>query len=217
MLRLHNLFFFAILLLFSMNNTKTIHFLRHTFLLDPILSQLQLSTQAVITTQTLGAYCFLNSNGTVYDLNPIRRGDSDFNRTFSNNDRLTVNMCSKANYNCVNRTALATYRTFTNQCIALSGDEKAFTNYTISCKNYINQLVDNITNQTSLKAYLPSGDACKSNISQSYQINFNLICNANQTTPFFDASSFDINKCSNEVTITSKDGKINSNDSMPSV
>jgi hypothetical protein len=34
---------------------------------------------------------------------------------------------------------------------------------------------------------------------------YNLICSVNQTIPIFDASKFDINSCSNELTITTKE------------
>jgi hypothetical protein len=175
-----------------------VNYLKSRVVFDPVLLQLQLQTHAVETTQTMGAYCFLNSNGTVYDLNPLYRKNDDYNKTFPNADILAVNMCSKANKNCLNRTSLSTYTTKAlNQCIALSGDEKAFTNYTID--------FDNVTNITSLKAILPPGDACKKNTSTTYQMVYNLVCNVNQSVPLFDASSFDINKCTNEVTITTKE------------
>jgi len=158
---------------------------------------MQLETQAIITTNTLGAYCFLNDNGIVYDLNSLNRKNDDYNKTFTNKDFLSVNLCSRANNNCPNKTALATYYLANNQCISLSGDEKAFSNYTIS--------YDNITFSSSLKSYLPPGDNCRTNTSTKYQIVYNLVCNKNQTTPIFNADNFDINKCYNEITITTKE------------
>jgi hypothetical protein len=73
--------------------------------------------------------------------------------------------------------------------------------------NFFLKIDDNVTNSSSLKAFLPPGETCKSNSSANYSVAYNLICNHNQTSPYFDASSFDINKCYNEITITSKDGK----------
>jgi hypothetical protein len=156
-----------------------------------------MQSKAIITSDTVGAYCFINDNGIIYDLNTLRVNDKDYNRTFSNNDLLAVNMCGKANKNCANKTALATYTSANNQCLTLSGDQNTFIQYRIS--------FDNITNSSSLKAFLPPGETCKTNSTAKYTIAYNLVCNKNQTSPVFDASSFDINKCYNEITLTSKD------------
>lgn len=128
-------FLTIILLLISFTSypCKNINFIRHTFLQDSILTQLQ--TKAVITSQTIDAYCFLNSNGTVYDLNLLNRKNDDYNQTLTNNDTLFVNLCSKANRNCPNKTALATYiYGKSKQCIALSGEENTYTSYIVYCK-----------------------------------------------------------------------------------
>lgn len=64
-----------------------------------------------------------------------------------------------------------------------------------------------MTNSTTLQAALPVGDTCKTNSSANYQLTYNLICDANVTTPIFDSSSFDLMKCQNQISITSKEGK----------
>jgi len=180
---------------FSMMISKNVHFLRHHFNLDPVLAQLQLQTAAVISQQTVAAYCFLNSNGTVYDLNPLHTTNMDYNVTYLNKDTLNVNFCGAAVNNCPNRTALSTYWTaLTNSCIALTGDATLFSNYTIN--------FDNVTNITTLKAFLAPGDTCKTNASTNYSMAYNLFCNANQTTPVLNASGFSIANCYNEISVT---------------
>ena len=132
--------FILFLLNFSMILTKNTNFLKINTQFSPILTQLL--TTAIIQSNSVGAYCFLNSNGTVFNLNPLTRKNDDYNRTFLNGDTLQLNMCSRAVSNCPNKTALATYKyknvinTLTGQaqCISLSGNETTFANWTILCK-----------------------------------------------------------------------------------
>ena len=131
--------FILFLLNFSMILSNNNNFLKNNIQFSPILAQLQLLTTAVIETPGVAAYCFINSNGTVYNLNALTRKSDDYNRTLLNGDTLQLNMCSKAVSNCPNKTALATYKTksvinTTGQCTSLSGDETTFANWTILCK-----------------------------------------------------------------------------------
>jgi hypothetical protein len=128
-----NLVFILFIYTFAYISCKNAHFLKNTILFEPVLLQIKMQSKAIITSDTVGAYCFINDNGIIYDLNTLRVNDKDYNRTFSNNDLLAVNMCGKANKNCANKTALATYTSANNQCLTLSGDQNTFIQYRISC------------------------------------------------------------------------------------
>ena len=128
-----NFFFFLIFYSLAYINAKNAHFLKNSILFNPVLLQIQLQSKAIITSETVGAYCFINDNGIIYDLNPLRANDHDYNRTLTNKEFLAVNICGKANKNCVNKTALATYTLANNQCVSLSGDQNLFIQYRINC------------------------------------------------------------------------------------
>ena len=210
---LKSLLLFSILWI-SCLDSKAINHLKQKFYTDPIFSQLK--SQAILNLETVSAYCFINANGTIFDLNPLYKQTDDYNVTFPNNnvfpnnDTLSINICRKANKNCPNKNALATYIIGQNrECIALSGDENTFLKYQIECKIIKLRLVDNSTNKTTLKAILPPGDICKTSSSPSktnYQLIYKLICDKNTSNPIFDASLFNINNCSNEITFTTKQG-----------
>jgi len=113
----------------------------------------------------------------------------------TNGDILDFNVCGQANRNCPNKTAMATYTIkATNQCISLTGSNVLFSTYNI---NY-----DNTTNITTLQSVLPVGDTCKTNLATNYSLTYTFVCNANATTPIISAATFNINSCSNVITIT---------------
>ncbi len=132
-----NFFFLVFFYSIAYISSKNAHFLKNSILFEPVLLQIQMQSKAIITSDTVGAYCFINNNGIIYDLNALRVNDHDYNTTFTNRDLLTVNMCGKANKNCANKTALATYTLANNQCLTLSGDQNTFIQYRISCKFFL--------------------------------------------------------------------------------
>lgn len=137
MMSLKSISFLLLLITFSNIVSKHVHFLKNQFSsFQPIITQISLlQSKAVLTTTSVGAFCFLNSNGIIYDLNPLYRKSDDYNQTYANNDVLSVNVCSRTYKNCTNKNALAIYTNGqSKECIALSGDQNAFLNYTINCK-----------------------------------------------------------------------------------
>jgi hypothetical protein len=84
------------------------------------------------------AFCFINNNGTVYDLNPLSNTQSDY--TIVGPDyAIDFNICKKAISQCTNKTSLITYsNTLMNECISLSGSATVVSKWKVICKSLFN-------------------------------------------------------------------------------
>ena len=90
-----------------------------------------------ITTQTASqAFCFLNNNGTVFDINPLHNKTKDYNISGADYT-LNFNVCKNANSKCGNRTSLVSWRsnsTGTEECVLLAGAESVVSKWAIISK-----------------------------------------------------------------------------------
>lgn len=95
------------------------------------LSKLRL--KAVITSNATNAFCFVNQNGTVYDLNPLYNYTKDY-RITGLDYTIDFNICKQALNQCKNRSSLMTYRSTVNpsECISLSGNTTVVSQWTFT-------------------------------------------------------------------------------------
>lgn len=161
-------------------NTNTIFFLISLVLLSSafgkLKTSLKLNTFVKDTTNTtsVSAFCFLNDNGAVYNLNPAYNSTADYsqvsaiNNNVTNNNMtttnsLSLNVCHNPKTQCSNSTGMVTYTTQTgnvNQCVRLAGSDLVVSKWTI--------LSDSIQNTTRIQIQLPPGDTCQTNNTMNY-------------------------------------------------
>ncbi len=112
-------------------------------------TKLQTSTQSrklklkqIITQEVNQAFCFLNNNGTVYDLNPLYNSKNDY--FIQGPDYvLNFNFCKNTITTCGNKTSLINYQDMSvagnSTCVALSGPETVVSDWELLSKiNYFN-------------------------------------------------------------------------------
>lgn len=115
---------FIIMLIFVSYASTSSSFLKKSTLTEEELQ--------IISTKAYEAFCFLNVNGTVYDLNSLNNPVEDYNTT-DNKFVLHYNFCKQAVTQCPlkNTTALAvmTSKADKNICYALGGSESTLTKW----------------------------------------------------------------------------------------
>jgi hypothetical protein len=90
----------------------------------------------VITQSAAGAFCFLNSNGTVYDLRPLKNSQKDYTISQGNSSQVNFNMCRNALQKCGNNTGMVMWSNIqnSNDCKALAGGETVVSKWAILSK-----------------------------------------------------------------------------------
>lgn len=124
------------IMLFVSNTLSSSTFLKRKTLskAEKLESLLQISESEIKKTGAVEAFCFLNSNGTVYDLNPLYNETLDYS---TKNDRYTMhyNFCEKAHTQCKekNTTALAVLVDNNNptNCYSLGGSKSTMSKWKI--------------------------------------------------------------------------------------
>ncbi len=74
-------------------------------------------------------FCFLNTNGTVYDLNPVNT-KTDYVIS-EGNYKVNFNVCKNPQAQCPNTTSMVTYLGPNNQCVRLAGPELVVSKWTV--------------------------------------------------------------------------------------
>ena len=117
------LFLIAVLVFCSINSSKMKG--------KKLVSKLFL--EAVVNTTTSQVFCFLNSNGTVYDLNKIH---SDKDYSISGIDyKVNFNVCKNPLSQCPNSTtSMVTFLGPNNQCVRLAGPDRVVSDWSILSK-----------------------------------------------------------------------------------
>jgi hypothetical protein len=91
----------------------------------------------VVNTTSNQAFCFLNSNGTVYDLNPLHNSTKDY--SIRGLDYLVnFNVCKNALTQCKNRTASVIWNgdlTKSDNCIVLAGPNNVVSKWSLLSNN----------------------------------------------------------------------------------
>ena len=126
-----------ILLLFVTNTTSSSTFLKKT-LSRKSESTTEETEMEIHTTKAIEAFCFLNSNGTVYDLNPLYNETKDYT---SKDEHYTMhyNFCEKAHTQCKekNTTALAVLvdNKDPTKCYSLGGSKSTMSKWSFLSTN----------------------------------------------------------------------------------
>lgn len=83
------------------------------------------------TTQVKEAFCFLNTNGTIYDLNPMRNSTNDYLITGPSYG-VNINFCENTINSCDNKKGMMYYHDDTGRCILLSGPANVVSNWQLN-------------------------------------------------------------------------------------
>ena len=94
----------------------------------------------IVTKSAGGAFCFLNSNGTVYDLRPMKNSTKDYTIPNGNSSQVDFNVCRNTVHQCGNKTSMVlwTNKQDAKDCVALAGGEMVVSQWSILGKNRIN-------------------------------------------------------------------------------
>lgn len=98
-------------------------------------SFLEITELDVKSSQVIEAFCFLNSNGTVFDINPLYDSLKDYQMT-DDNYTLYFNFCQQAHNQCTkkNTTALAVLKDNKGDCYSLGGSKNSLSKWNIISK-----------------------------------------------------------------------------------
>lgn len=105
--------------------SKTILFFAFLLISSSLGSQnflKKLKIEEVIESKVTQAFCYLNSNGTVYDLNPLYNENQDYSIKTPTYE-INFNVCKNALTKCGDKQALVVYKPIepTGDCVSLSG------------------------------------------------------------------------------------------------
>ena len=93
----------------------------------------------IIKSNAYEAFCFLNLNGTVYDLNSLQMAKNDYNTT-DGKYTMYFNFCQNANKQCTRKNSTAnavmTSNADPNVCFALDGKETTLSKWSFISKFY---------------------------------------------------------------------------------
>jgi len=87
-------------------------------------------TQNVTESSAFQAYCFINNNGIVYDLNPLYNSLSDYKTQAKDGGMLNFNICKNASITCKNKTGLVVYSS-NNDCQIIAGSDSSASNMNV--------------------------------------------------------------------------------------
>ena len=129
-------------MLFVSNTNSRSAFLKRTLNIEESNSLLQLQIKEIQKTKAIEAFCFLNSNGTVFDLNPLHNSTKDYT---SKDKKYTMhyNFCEKANTQCKDKNTTALAVLIDNQnpsnCYSLGGSKSTMSKWSIQSKKLSGQ------------------------------------------------------------------------------
>lgn len=148
------------------------------------------------------AFCYLNSNGTIYDINPLHKSNSDYYINETLLYSVNFNVCQNTVRKCNNRTSLVSYRSIvsgveSDQCVELAGSATVLSNWTV--------IEDLTKNTTTLKMVLPEGDYCDQAKTKNYTTTMFIQCDPKASNPVIETKSVNIYSCENSIYLRSKD------------
>jgi hypothetical protein len=145
----------------------------------------------------IDAFCFINTNGTVYDLNNLKNDEGDYlEQGLTGN--VHFNICRNSFKSCGDKGGMASFVGSINgdNCVQLAG------NYTVSSK--FSLITDESKNKTTLRMTLPEGDICKSDDKKRYQTTIDFTCDPEAEAPIIPDVPININSCTNKIFVSSK-------------
>jgi hypothetical protein len=161
------------------------------------------TTPTATETNITQAFCFVNNNGTVYDLNPLYRKELDYQikeTTYTvdfNICKAAINQCTTTPNTTTHSYAMIRQTTgTTTECINLAGADTVVSDWTL--------IYDPILKQTSIEIQLPPGDVCRTDANRNYTTSYSIVCDPDAKTPVFDAvQNISPNTCDNVIKMRS--------------
>lgn len=102
------------------------------------LNSSSLRLKEIIDTPATQAFCYVTSNGTFFDLNPLYNKTKDYSIiNKSKNYTVNFNICNNAVTQCRNKSSLIVYtpNNQPDQCVSLSGAADIIAQYKVISKN----------------------------------------------------------------------------------
>ncbi len=145
----------------------------------------------------VNGFCFINTNGTVYDLNGLKNDDNDY-KIETAGGIVYFNVCRNAIISCKGNSGAVTYNSnlLGDNCLQLAG------NNTVSSSFYL--IDDTAREKTALRMKLPEGDICSSDASKKYKTTIDFTCDEEAQAPIISAPIVNINSCEQKIYLTSK-------------
>ena len=154
-------------------------------------------------TQVADAFCFINNNGVVYDLNALK-SDIDY-KVETLSGFINFNFCRDQVNPCKDQTGIASFTSskLGTDCIQIAGSNTVSSKVFIQEEKKTNDKNEEVVS-TLIRLDFPEGEICKSDANKKYQTIVELRCDENQEVPVFTNNVFDSNICENKIYGVSK-------------
>lgn len=148
-------------------------------------------------TNLVDAFCFINNNGTVYDLNDLTNDEADYT-VATNTGKINFNICRNALNSCAGEKNIASWvsNLDPNNCVSVAGNQTVTSEFTL--------IENDQTNSTVLRMKLPEGDVCKSDEAKRYTTYIEFTCDEDADAPVISKNALNINSCENRIYMTTK-------------
>lgn len=154
-------------------------------------------------TQVADAFCFINNNGVVYDLNTLK-SDIDY-KVETLSGFINFNFCRDQVNPCKDQTGSASFTSskLGTECIQIAGSNTVSSKIFIQEEKKTNDKNEEVVS-TLIRLDLPEGEICKSDANKKYQTIVELKCDESQEVPIFTNNVFDSKICENKIYGVSK-------------
>lgn len=157
------------------------------------LNQNEITT---LTTRLYNSICFINKNGTVFDLTQIKNKNEDY-RVDTQTETVFFSLCQNQFQPCQNKAGTASVVTKDGKCFQIAGENTASNElYLLEDRNKDNKVV-----KSTIRMVLPKGEVCKNDTSKNYQMSIDLICTDDVSFSVESSSGFDISSCDSKLII----------------
>lgn len=145
----------------------------------------------------VNGFCFLNTNGTVYDLNGLKNDDIDY-KIQTAGGIVYFNICRNALVSCKGNSGAVTYNSnlVGDNCAQLAG------NNTVTSSFFL--IEDTAREKSALRMKLPEGDLCSSDTSKKYKTTIDFTCDEEADSPIISTPLININSCEQKIYMTTK-------------
>jgi hypothetical protein len=115
-----------------MNNSLNLFTICFLLFFSVYANESFLKTREILEISGTTAFCYLNANGTVYNLNPLHKDDSDYEIT-QGLDKVYLNFCGDSTVSCEGKYGMITYQKG-DICYELSGNETVVSDFLVLSK-----------------------------------------------------------------------------------
>lgn len=153
--------------------------------------------------QVADAFCFINNNGVVYDLN-ILKSEIDY-KVETLSGFISFNFCRDQVNPCKDQKGIASFTSskLGTDCLQIAGSNTVSSKIFVQEEKKINEKNEEVVS-TLIRLDLPEGEVCKSDANKKYQTIVELRCDETQEVPVFTNNVFDSNICENKIYGVSK-------------